>query len=141
MGIPQRIYGFSLPLGATINMDGAGIRIAISAVFAANVVGVPLDFVTMLEIVLIGTLASIGTAGVPGAGIVMIATVFAQVGLPIETVALLVSIDAIVGMGATAMNVTGDLVCTAVIARSEQKHGGTQPGDIPAPILTNRVEG
>jgi len=123
MGIPQRIYGFSLPLGATINMDGAGIRIAISAVFAANVVGVPLDFVTMLEIVLIGTLASIGTAGVPGAGIVMIATVFAQVGLPIETVALLVSIDAIVGMGATAMNVTGDLVCTAVIARSERKHG------------------
>ncbi len=121
MGIPQRIYGFSLPLGATINMDGAAIRIAISAVFAANVVGVPLDFVTMLEIVLVGTLASIGTAGVPGAGIVMIATVFAQVGLPIETVALLVSIDAIVGMGATAMNVTGDLVCSAVIARSEQK--------------------
>jgi len=72
--------------------------------------------------VLIGTLASIGTAGVPGAGIVMIATVFAQVGLPIETVALLVSIDALVGMGATAMNVTGDLVCTSVIARSEEKY-------------------
>jgi len=122
MGIPQRIYGFSLPLGATINMDGAAIRIAISAVFAANVVGVPLDFVTMLEIVLIGTLASIGTAGVPGAGIVMIATVFAQVGLPIETVALLVSIDALVGMGATAMNVTGDLVVTSVIGRSEEKY-------------------
>ena len=120
LGIPQSIYGFSLPLGATINMDGAGIRIAISAAFAANVVGVPLDIVTMLEIVLIGTLASIGTAGVPGAGIVMIATVFAQVGLPIETVALLVSIDALVGMGATAMNVTGDLACTSVIARSEQ---------------------
>ncbi|MCK0162991.1 dicarboxylate/amino acid:cation symporter [Marinobacter sp. S6332] len=120
LGIPQSIYGFSLPLGATINMDGAGIRIAISAAFAANVVGVPLDVVTMLEIVLIGTLASIGTAGVPGAGIVMIATVFAQVGLPIETVALLVSIDALVGMGATAMNVTGDLACTSVIARSEQ---------------------
>lgn len=122
LGIPQRIYGFSLPLGATINMDGAGIRIAISAAFAANVVGMPLDVVTMLEIVLIGTLASIGTAGVPGAGIVMIATVFAQVGLPIETVALLVSIDALVGMGATAMNVTGDLVCTSVIARSEEKY-------------------
>ncbi|WP_417517353.1 dicarboxylate/amino acid:cation symporter [Marinobacter sp.] len=121
LGVPQSIYGFSLPLGATINMDGAGIRIAISAAFAANVVGVPLDVVTMLEIILIGTLASIGTAGVPGAGIVMIATVFAQVGLPIETVALLVSIDALVGMGATAMNVTGDLACTSVIARSEQK--------------------
>ena len=122
LGVPRSIYGFSLPLGATINMDGAGIRIAISAAFAANVVGVPLDLITMLEIVLIGTLASIGTAGVPGAGIVMIATVFAQVGLPIETVALLVSIDALVGMGATAMNVTGDLVGTSVIARSEEKY-------------------
>ncbi|PFG09683.1 dicarboxylate/amino acid:cation symporter [Marinobacter sp. LV10MA510-1] len=120
--IPQRIYGFSLPLGATINMDGAAIRIAISAVFAANVVGVPLDLMTMAEIVLIGTLTSIGTAGVPGAGIVMIATVFAQVGLPIETVALLVSIDALVGMGATGLNVTGDLVGTSVIARSESRH-------------------
>jgi Na+/H+-dicarboxylate symporter len=122
LGVPRSIYGFSLPLGANINMDGAGIRIAISAAFAANVVGVPLDLITMLEIVLIGTLASIGTAGVPGAGIVMIATVFAQVGLPIETVALLVSIDALVGMGATAMNVTGDLVGTSVIARSEEKY-------------------
>ncbi|MGO1748773.1 MAG: dicarboxylate/amino acid:cation symporter [Marinobacter sp.] len=122
LGIPKRIYGFSLPLGATINMDGAAIRIAISAVFAANVVGIPLDLMTMAEIVLIGTLTSIGTAGVPGAGIVMIATVFAQVGLPIETVALLVSIDALVGMGATGLNVTGDLVGTAVVARSESKH-------------------
>ncbi|QEA37872.1 dicarboxylate/amino acid:cation symporter [Pistricoccus aurantiacus] len=122
LGTPQSLYGFSLPLGATINMDGAAIRIAISAVFAANVVGMQLDLITMIEIVLIGTLTSIGTAGVPGAGIVMIATVFAQVGLPIETVALLVSIDALVGMGATALNVTGDLVGTAIIARGESKH-------------------
>lgn len=119
LGISQSLYGFSLPLGATINMDGAAIRIAISAVFAANVVGMPLDFMTMVEIVLIGTLTSIGTAGVPGAGIVMIATVFAQVGLPIETVALLTSIDALVGMGCTALNVTGDLAGTAIISRSE----------------------
>lgn len=119
LGISQSLYGFSLPLGATINMDGAAIRIAISAVFAANVAGIPLDFMTMVEIVLIGTLTSIGTAGVPGAGIVMIATVFAQVGLPIETVALLTSIDALVGMGCTALNVTGDLAGTAIISRSE----------------------
>ena len=129
LGIPKRIYGFSLPLGATINMDGAAIRIAISAVFAANVVGIPLDLFTMAEIVLIGTLTSIGTAGVPGAGIVMIATVFAQVGLPIETVALLVSIDALVGMGATGINVTGDLVGTAVIARSENKQVAEPAGE------------
>lgn len=121
MGLPQSLYGFSLPLGATINMDGAAIRIAISAVFAANVMGTPLDIATMAQIVLIGTLISIGTAGVPGAGIVMIATVFSQVGLPIETVALLTSIDALVGMGCTALNVTGDLAGTALIARTERK--------------------
>ena len=119
LGIPKSIYAFSLPLGATLKMDGAAIRIAISAVFAANVIGAPLDFISMVQIVLIGTLVSVGTAGVPGAGIIMIATVFAQVGLPIETVALLTAIDALVGMGCTALNVTGDLVGTSVIARSE----------------------
>ncbi|WP_336274798.1 dicarboxylate/amino acid:cation symporter [Vreelandella indica] len=119
LGISKSIYGFSLPLGATLNMDGAAIRIAISAVFASNVIGAPLDFISMVQIVLIGTLVSVGTAGVPGAGIIMIATVFAQVGLPIETVALLTAIDALVGMGATALNVTGDLVGSSVIARSE----------------------
>ncbi|MDN3558735.1 dicarboxylate/amino acid:cation symporter [Vreelandella neptunia] len=119
LGIPKSIYAFSLPLGATLNMDGAAIRIAISSVFAANVIGAPLDFISMVQIVLIGTLVSVGTAGVPGAGIIMIATVFAQVGLPIETVALLTAIDALVGMGCTALNVTGDLVGTSVIARSE----------------------
>ncbi|MDR5884648.1 MULTISPECIES: dicarboxylate/amino acid:cation symporter [Halomonadaceae] len=129
LGIPKSIYGFSLPLGATLNMDGAAIRIAISAVFAANVIGAPLDFVSMVQIVLIGTLVSIGTAGVPGAGIIMIATVFAQVGLPIETVALLTAIDALVGMGCTALNVTGDLVGTSVIARSEGESLSEAPAD------------
>lgn len=127
LGIPKSIYGFSLPLGATLNMDGAAIRIAISAVFAANVIGAPLDFISMVQIVLIGTLVSVGTAGVPGAGIIMIATVFAQVGLPIETVALLTAIDALVGMGCTALNVTGDLVGTSVIARSEGEQLQEEP--------------
>lgn len=127
LGISKSIYGFSLPLGATLNMDGAAIRIAISAVFAANVIGAPLDFLSMVQIVLIGTLVSVGTAGVPGAGIIMIATVFAQVGLPIETVALLTAIDALVGMGCTALNVTGDLVGTSVIARSEGESLSEQP--------------
>lgn len=129
MGIAQSVYGFSLPLGATMNMDGAAIRIAISAVFAANVIGVQLDLASMVQIVVIGTLISVGTAGVPGAGIIMIATVFTQVGLPIETVVLLTAIDALVGMGATALNVTGDLVGTTVIARSE----GDQQDKAPAP--------
>lgn len=121
LGLSKSLYGFSLPLGATINMDGAAIRIAVSAVFAANLTGNPLSMPDMLMVVLIGTLASIGTAGVPGAGIVMIATVFVQLGLPMEAVALLTAIDALVGMGATALNVTGDLVGTTVIDKSEKK--------------------
>ncbi|MDJ0332252.1 dicarboxylate/amino acid:cation symporter [Planococcus sp. S3-L1] len=121
LGLSKSLYGFSLPLGATINMDGAAIRIAVSAVFAANLVGDPLSLSEMLMVVLVGTLASIGTAGVPGAGIVMIATVFVQLGLPIEAVALLTAIDAIVGMGATGLNVTGDLVGTTVIDKNEKK--------------------
>ncbi|MCS2608565.1 dicarboxylate/amino acid:cation symporter [Halomonas dongshanensis] len=128
LGISKSIYGFSLPLGATMNMDGAAIRIAISAVFAANVIGMPLDFTSMVQIVLIGTLVSVGTAGVPGAGIIMIATVFTQVGLPIEVVGLLTAIDALVGMGATALNVTGDLVGTAIIDKSEERHQGLANG-------------
>lgn len=123
MGISKSLYGFSLPLGSTINMDGAAIRIAVSAVFAANIVGTPLSVADMLMVVLIGTLASIGTAGVPGAGIVMIATVFVQLGLPMEAVALLTAIDALVGMGATALNVTGDLVGTRLIDQHEKKRG------------------
>ncbi|MGF3105158.1 dicarboxylate/amino acid:cation symporter [Rossellomorea sp. DUT-2] len=121
LGLPKSLYGFSLPLGATINMDGAAIRIAVSAVFAANVVGNPLSLTDMLVVVLVGTLASIGTAGVPGAGIIMIATVFAQLGLPMETVALLTAIDALVGMGCTALNVTGDLVGTSIIDKTEKR--------------------
>lgn len=126
LGLPRSLYGFSLPLGATINMDGAAIRIAVSAVFAANIAGTPLSLTDMLMVVLIGTLASIGTAGVPGAGIVMIATVFVQLGLPIEAVALLASIDALIGMGATALNVTGDLVGTTLISQSEKRKNTSQ---------------
>ncbi|WP_447928185.1 dicarboxylate/amino acid:cation symporter [Vreelandella sp. EE27] len=138
LGISKSIYGFSLPLGATMNMDGAAIRIAISAVFAANVIGAPLDFASMVQIVLIGTLVSIGTAGVPGAGIIMISTVFTQVGLPIEVVGLLTAIDALVGMGATALNVTGDLAGTTLIARSEGQtlHDEPQASEAPAPERT-----
>lgn len=121
MGIPKSLYGFSLPLGATVNMDGAAIRIAVSAVFAANVIGDPLSFTEMLQVVIVGTLASVGTAGVPGAGIIMIATVFSQIGLPMEAVGLLTSIDALVGMGATALNVTGDLVGTTIISKTEAR--------------------
>lgn len=121
LGLSKSLYGFSLPLGATINMDGAAIRIAVSAAFAANIIGDPLSFTDMLQVVLVGTLASVGTAGVPGAGIIMIATVFAQLGLPMEAVGLLAAIDALIGMGCTALNVTGDLVGTSIINKTEKQ--------------------
>lgn len=125
LNIKKSLYGFSLPFGATVNMDGAAIRIAVSAVFAANIMGDPLQISQMIQIVLIGTLISIGTAGIPGAGIVMIAIVFAQVGLPMEAVGLLTAIDVLVGMGATCLNVTGDLVGTSIIDRTEKKRART----------------
>src|SRR5699024_5470610 len=120
--LSKSLYSFSLPLGATVNMDGAAIRIAISAVFAANIIGDPLTYTDMLQVVIVGTLATIGAAGVPGAGVIMSATVLAQVGLPIDAVGLLTAIDALVRMGATALNVTGDLVATSVIDKTEKKH-------------------
>lgn len=126
LGISKSLYGFSLPLGATINMDGAAIRIAVSAIFAANIIGDPLSLSEMFLVVLIGTLATIGTAGIPGAGIVMIATVFVQLGLPMEAVALLTAIDALVGMGATMLNVTGDLAGSKLIDQSEKKRGSVK---------------
>lgn len=125
LGLSKSLYGFSLPFGATINMDGAAIRIAVSAVFAANIIGQPLTLLDIVQVVLIGTLATIGTAGVPGAGLIMIATVFSQLGLPIEAVGLLAGIDALVGMGCTALNVTGDLVGTTIISKTEEKHKTT----------------
>lgn len=121
MGLKEELFGFSLPLGATINMDGAAIRIGASAVFAADVLGVNLSLSAMIGIVLTGTLASIGTAGVPGAGIITITTVLVQAGLPIEIVALIASVDAILGMGCTALNITGDLVGTTIINKTERK--------------------
>ncbi|KYG60114.1 dicarboxylate/amino acid:cation symporter [Planococcus maritimus] len=126
LDISKSLYGFSLPLGATINMDGAAIRIAVSAIFAANIIGDPLSLSEMFLVVLIGTLATIGTAGIPGAGIVMIATVFVQLGLPMEAVALLTAIDALVGMGATMLNVTGDLAGSKLIDQSEKRRGAAK---------------
>ncbi|MFC4558314.1 dicarboxylate/amino acid:cation symporter [Virgibacillus kekensis] len=127
LNLSRSLYGFSLPLGATINMDGAAIRIAVSAAFAANIVGDPLSFTDMLQVVIVGTLASVGTAGVPGAGIIMIATVFAQLGLPMEAVGLLAAIDVLVGMGCTALNVTGDLAGTTVVNKTEANRAENQP--------------
>lgn len=121
-GISDEVASFSLPLGATVNMDGAAIRLGASVVFAANIMGLELSFATILGIIVTGTLASVGTAGVPGAGLIALSIVLTQAGLPIEVVALVAGVDAILGMGATACNVTGDLVGAAIVDKTEKKH-------------------
>ncbi len=126
MGVPRGIYSFTLPLGATINMDGTCIYQGVCALFVAFAIGRPLSFSEQMIVVLTATLASIGTAGVPGAGAIMLLLVLDSVGLPVEpgsavaaAYAMILGIDAILDMGRTCINVTGDMVGTAVVAKSE----------------------
>lgn len=126
MGIPKGIYGFTLPLGSTINMDGSTIYLGVCAIFIANAVGLDLTFSAQLTIVLTAVLAAIGTAGVPGAGAIMLIMVLESVGLKIEAgsavaaaYAMIFGIDALLDMGRTAVNVSGDLLGTAVVAKTE----------------------
>ncbi|MCA0148350.1 MULTISPECIES: dicarboxylate/amino acid:cation symporter [Rossellomorea] len=122
-GISEKTANFALPLGAIFNSDGGALRMGVSIVFAANVTNLHLSVTDLLMIVLVGTLLSIGTSGVPAAGLVTLSAVLTMFGLPLEIVALIAGVDAIIGMGGTASNVTGDIVGAAVVDRSEEKNG------------------
>ncbi|SEH42803.1 Na+/H+-dicarboxylate symporter [Halopenitus malekzadehii] len=115
--IDERVYSFALPVGATANMDGAAIRQAITVVFAANVVGQPLALTEQVLVLIVAVLISIGTAGVPGAGIVMLTVVLTQVGLPLTVVGFVAGVDPILGRIATMNNVTGDLAVSTVVGK------------------------
>ncbi|MFA9518022.1 dicarboxylate/amino acid:cation symporter [Halopenitus sp. H-Gu1] len=115
--IDERVYSFALPVGATANMDGAAIRQAITVVFAANVVGQPLALTEQVLVLVVAVLISIGTAGVPGAGIVMLTVVLTQVGLPLSVVGFVAGVDPILGRIATTNNVTGDLAVATVVGK------------------------
>lgn len=119
LGVSRRVSSFVLPLGATINMDGTALYQGVCAVFIAQAYGVDLTTGQYVTIVLTSTLASIGTAGVPGAGLIMLSLVLASVGLPLEGVAIIAGIDRILDMARTATNVAGDCAVSCVIARSE----------------------
>jgi Na+/H+-dicarboxylate symporter len=121
LGVHREIGSFVLPLGATINMDGTAIYQGVSAVFIATCFGIDLTFAQMVTIVLTATLASIGTAGVPGAGLVMLTMVLQSVGLPLEGVALIAGVDRIFDMGRTVCNITGDAACACVVNALEEK--------------------
>ena len=119
LGVSKSIAAFTLPLGATINMDGTAIMQGVATIFIAQVYGIDLSFSAILTVILTATLASIGTAGVPGVGLVMLSMVLQSVGLPIEGIALIMGIDRTLDMARTAINITGDTVCTVIIARAE----------------------
>ena len=123
LGAKREVASFVLPLGATINMDGTAIYQGICAIFIASCYGISLTLPQMLTIILTATLASIGTAGVPGAGMVMLAMVLTSVGLPVDGIALVAGVDRIFDMGRTTVNITGDAACTIIVSRPEEKRG------------------
>ena len=121
LGVSQGVAGFVLPVGATINMDGTAIYQGVLALFIAQAFGVDLNAGQYLMIILTATLASIGTAGVPGAGLIMLGLVLTSVGLPLEGVALIAGIDRILDMARTTVNVAGDLMTTTLVGSSEKE--------------------
>ena len=121
MGADKEVSSFVLPLGATINMDGTAIYQGVCAIFIAACFGIDLSFGDMATIVITATLASIGTAGVPGAGMVMLAMVLTSVGLPVEGIALVAGVDRIFDMGRTVLNITGDASCAVIVSNLERK--------------------
>ncbi|MDY3298408.1 dicarboxylate/amino acid:cation symporter [Selenomonas sp.] len=122
LGVSREVTSFVLPLGATINMDGTSVYMGVCSLFIANVFGIDLSFGQMAMIVLTGTLASIGTAGVPGAGLIMLAMVLQSVGLPLEGLGLVAGIDRILDMFRTCLNITGDAAVACVINETEKKY-------------------
>jgi Na+/H+-dicarboxylate symporter len=119
MGVSKSISSFVLPLGATINMDGTALYQGVCVLFIAQAFGVDLSFGQYITIILTSTLASIGTAGVPGAGLIMLSLVLTSVGLPLEGVAIVAGIDRILDMARTTVNVTGDAAVSVIVARTE----------------------
>lgn len=121
LGVDRAVSSFSVPFGATINMDGTAMMQGVATVFIANLYGVDLGITEYVTVVVTAVLASIGTAAVPSVGLVMLTLVFSQVGLPVEAIGYILGIDRIVDMTRTAVNVTSDTVVTSIVAKSEGK--------------------
>lgn len=119
MGVNNSVASFTVPFGATINMDGTAIMQGVATVFLANVYGIDLGVGGYLTVIAMAVLASIGTAGVPGVGLVMLTMVLSQVGLPLEGIALILGVDRLMDMIRTAVNISGDAVVTAIVAKTE----------------------
>lgn len=121
LGVRNEVGSFTVPLGATINMDGTAIMQGVATVFIAEYYGIDLGLAEYLMVILTATLASVGTAGVPGVGLIMLTMVLQQVGLPVEGIMLIIGVDRLLDMMRTAVNVAGDGMVATVVARSEDK--------------------
>lgn len=135
LGVPRRVSAFTIPLGATVNMDGTAIMMGTAVVFVANAYGIDLSVQDYMTVILTATLASIGTAGVPGVGMVMLSMVLTSVGLPLEGIGLLMGIEKITDMFRTSANVTGDAVVTVIASKTEgildiDQYNSDQPAEI-----------
>lgn len=136
LGVNNITASFTVPLGATINMDGTAIMQGVATVFIANVYGIDLGLFDYVTVVGMSILASIGTAGVPGVGLIMLAMVFNQVGLPVEGIGLILGVDRLLDMLRTVVNITGDATVTSIVARGENEIDDTVFNDPDAGIIT-----
>lgn len=121
MGVKKTIASFTVPLGATINMDGTAIMQGVATVFIAQAYQIDLSFIDYLTVIIMATLASVGTAGVPGVGLITLAMVLQQVGLPVEGIALIIGIDRLLDMLRTSVNLTGDSLVSCIVAKSSRE--------------------
>jgi Na+/H+-dicarboxylate symporter len=119
LGVSNRVASFTVPLGATINMNGTSIMQGVATMFIAQAYGVELSLLQLATVVGMATLASVGTAGVPGVGLIMLSMVLTQVGLPIEAIGVIMGIDRLLDMTRTAVNVSGDVAVSCIIAKQE----------------------
>ena len=120
LGVPRKVSAFTIPLGATINMDGTAIMQGCAVIFMSFAYQIPLEFTDFMTVILTATLASVGTAAIPGVGLVTLSMVLASVGLPVEGIAMIMGIDRILDMARTAVNTTGDSVVTLIVAKQEK---------------------
>ena len=140
LGVKNSIASFTVPLGATINMDGTAIMQGVATVFIAQVYLVDLTIADYLMVILTATLASIGTAGVPGVGLIMLAMVLQQVGLPVEGIALIIGVDRLLDMTRTAVNVTGDAMVSCIVGKSEKQFDQAVFDDAGAGVKEESVD-
>ncbi|ENM5746627.1 dicarboxylate/amino acid:cation symporter [Vibrio mimicus] len=129
LGVDNKVASFTVPLGATVNMDGTAIMQGVATAFIAQAFNIDLTMTDYLMVILTATLASVGTAGVPGVGLVMLAMVLNQVGLPVEGIALIMGVDRLLDMIRTAVNITGDACVSCIVAKSENAFDATRFAD------------